>query len=171
VFKLLIQCTKKLATAAKIDLEEYTDCEPSPFYSWHANLYTYHRRKVVMLLNNATRYPIILYGMKAAEFKRFDQIALEAIRETFLLEGFSVEKINTYIKNCGKVTFCKTSSRSLLGQMTDMDGFVDACIDDYVSGDSINLVGLNIRLGKIILGGTANYKHPIDLLKAEMEKL
>ena len=168
---MLIQCTKKLATVAKIDLEEYTDCEPSSFYEWHANLYTYHRRKVVMLLNNATRYPIILYGMKAAEFKKFDQIALEAIRETFLLEGFPLDKVNKYIENCGKVTFCKTSSRSLLGQMTDMDRFVDAFIDEYFPSDSINLVGLNIRLGQIILGGATDYKFPIKLLKAEMEKL
>lgn len=87
---MLIQCTKKLATAAKVELEEYANSEVSPFYEWHANLYTYHRRKVVMLVNNAMRYPIVLYGMKAAEFKKFGQIVLEAIRETFLLEGFPV---------------------------------------------------------------------------------
>ena len=168
---MLIQCTKKLAVAGKFELEEYREGESSSFYEWHANLYMYHRRKVVMLLNNATRYPIILYGMKTAEFKRFDQIALEAIRETFLAEGFSKEKIDRYVENCGKVTFCKTSSRSLLGQMTDMDWFVDGFIDDYVPSDSINLVELNIRLGQIILGKAADYKHPIDLLKEEMEKL
>ncbi len=168
---MLIQCTKKLAKASKWDLVEYEKDEEPSFYDWHANLFLYNRRKGVMLMNDATRYCIILYGLKAADFKRFDQIALEAMKETFLAEGFSMNQINAYIENCGEVTYTKTSNRSILSQMSLFDWYVSEDIEEFVPSDSLNLVELNKEIGRIILGAAHKGFYPIELLKEQMEKL
>ena len=170
---MYIQCTKKLLEAGKFELGEYQGSELSPFYEWHANLFVLHRRKGVLLMNNATRYGIVLYGLKATEFKRFDQIVLDSMWETFLAEGFSEEQVRKYIENCGEVRYSKTNSRSVLGYLSQFDWYMSAFIDDYLPSDSINLVGLNLACGGnyTIFKQAGKIVHPLDLLKEEMEKL
>ncbi len=84
---MLIECTKKLADAMKIKLCEITPIKREPFYEWHAHLFWFDRRKGVILMNNQTRYCIVLYGVKAAHFKRLGSIMLSAIEETFIAES------------------------------------------------------------------------------------
>ena len=39
---------------------------------WHANLVSYDRRKAVVLMNNETRYPVVIYRPKPKDFKSLD---------------------------------------------------------------------------------------------------
>ncbi|MEH6944737.1 DUF6933 domain-containing protein [Bacillus sp. JJ722] len=118
---MIIECTKKLADAMKIKIEPYNPINSTPFYEWHANLFMFDRRKGVLLMNNTTRYSIVLYGLKMEHFKKFDSIVLAAIEETFLAVGFDKELVKTYIANCNAVTYSKTHDRSILGQMKEFE--------------------------------------------------
>ena len=113
---MLIECTKKLADAMKIKLGDITPIKREPFYEWHANLFWFDRRKGVILMNNQTRYCIVLYGVKAEHFKKLGSIMLSAIEETFMAEGFPVVRVKRYIENCGDVVYTKTHDRSILSQ-------------------------------------------------------
>nr|WP_029503850.1 hypothetical protein [Lachnoclostridium phytofermentans] len=88
---MLIECTKKLSEVMKINLTSYDESKADPFYEWHANVFMLFRRKGVLLMNNKTRYCIVLYGLKMEHFKKFDDIVLDAIEETFLIEGLAKE--------------------------------------------------------------------------------
>jgi hypothetical protein len=116
---MLIECTKKLADVMKIQLETAGNTAYEPFYDWHANLFTFDRRKAVILMNNATRYCIVLYGLKAEHFKKFESIVLASIEETFIAEGSSSDKVMKYIENCGSVKYTKTHDRSIISQMNE----------------------------------------------------
>ncbi|MBW9159667.1 hypothetical protein KTC93_09870 [Clostridium tagluense] len=94
-------------------------------------------------MNNKTRYCIILYGLKAEHFKRFDSIVLAAIKETFLAEGIGENKVDTYISNCGGIIYTKTHNRSILSQITDFFVDISWVIEEYIPSVNLNLVELN----------------------------
>jgi len=64
---MLIQCTKKLLDAIERKPVAYE--EKNLLFSWHANLITLNRKKTVVLVNDKTRYAVVLYGLKAKDFK------------------------------------------------------------------------------------------------------
>ena len=39
-------------------------------------------------MNDHNRYAVVLYGLKAKDFKRFTEIALQGIRETLGQKGY-----------------------------------------------------------------------------------
>ncbi|MDF2892747.1 MAG: hypothetical protein K0R80_3114 [Clostridia bacterium] len=165
-----IECTKKLADAMKIQLETVGNTAYEPFYDWHANLFTFERRKAVILMNNATRYCIVLYGLKAEHFKKFDSLVLDSIEETLIAEGFASDKVRKYIGNCGSVKYTKTHDRSIISQINEFLIHITWKIEYHLPSERLNLVELNKWAGELIcssLGGM----YPIELLRKEIEKL
>lgn len=75
---MFIQCTKKLLAQMRYE-PEHIDEPEQPLFSWHANLLTINRRKAVVLMNDASRYVIVLYGLKARDFSHLDTYIPEAI--------------------------------------------------------------------------------------------
>lgn len=166
---MIIECTKKLADAMKIKVKPYDVANAESFYEWHANLFMFDRRKGILLMNNKTRYCIVLYGVKLEHFKRFDKVVLDSISETFLAEGFDENIIDKYIANCRNVDYTKTHDRSVLGQMKDFDISISWQIEDYLPSENINLIELNKWVNNTLMCGSLNYVHPIDLLTKELE--
>lgn len=166
---MIIECTKKLAEAMKIKINPYNAANAGSFYEWHANLFVFDRRKGVILMNNKTRYCIVLYGVKMEHFKRFDKVVLDAIRETFLAEGFPEDTIDKYITKCGDVNYTKTHDLSVLGQMKDFDISISWKIEEYLPSKNINLIELDKWVNNTLMCGSLNYAYPIDLMREELE--
>ena len=168
---MLIECTKKLSEAMKIKLLPYDETKAAPFYEWHANLFYLFRRKGVLLMNNKTRYCIVLYGLKMEHFTKFDTIVLDAIKWTFLTEGIAREAVDAYIEDCGEVQYTKTHDRRVLGQMKEFDISISWEIEKHLPSSDINLVSLNHWIGHRLMCGSFNYANPIDLLRNEFEEV
>ncbi len=79
---MIINCTKKLQDELGIK-PSLVEIE-NPLFSWHANIVRVNRRKTVVLVNDASRYNIILYGLKAKDFKNIENITLCGIGEILL---------------------------------------------------------------------------------------
>lgn len=94
---MIIQCTKKLAGTMKVTLMPYSGTNADSFYEWHANLFMFDRRNGIILMNNKTRHYIVLYGVKMEHSKRFNKVVIDAIKETFLAEGFGEDIVDKYI--------------------------------------------------------------------------
>ncbi|TKI57408.1 hypothetical protein E8L90_19190 [Brevibacillus antibioticus] len=71
------------------------------------------------MMNNVTRYNFILYGLKKADFKRFDQIFLEKLSENLIADGIEQSLIQKYLYHAGEATFTQTSDRSIISQWND----------------------------------------------------
>lgn len=168
---MIIECTKKLADAMKIKLDLYDPTNADPFYEWHANLFMFDRRKGVLLMNNKTRYCIVLYGIKMEHFKKFDVIVLDAIRETFIAEGFRSDVVQKYVAKCDEVEYTKTHDRSVLGQMKDFYISISWQIEEYLPSENVNLEELNKWVGSSLMCGSLGYVNPIVLLKKEFESM
>ncbi|HWI54423.1 MAG TPA: hypothetical protein VNT57_01915 [Desulfobacteria bacterium] len=167
---MLMELTKKLADTMNIKLPDITPLKREPFYEWHANLFLFDRRKGVILMNNRTRYCIVLFGLKAEHFRKFSSIVLTAIEETFLAEGFPEELVRRYMEKCGNVVYTKTHDRSILSQINDMHVHLSWKIEEYLPNSGLNVMELNRWLGRILLG-SQGYSRPIEKLTEEMNLL
>jgi hypothetical protein len=164
---MFLECTQKLADVLKIQLTAISPLRREPLYEWHANLFMFNRRKGVIMMNNQTRYSVVMYGLKAEQFKKFDQFALAAIERAFLAEGFSEKVVAQYIENCREVVFTKTHDRSVISQMNDMLLIASYWTEDYLSATELCVVNLSKRLGEVPVG-SLKYAYPIDLLRQAM---
>ena len=102
---MYIQCTKKMLDkldSEKIRMVSADECDDGAdgFYSWHVNYITINRRKVIVCMNNLTRYPIILYRPKAKDIAHLESRIKEGIRTAFLEEGVPQELVEEYFRNC-----------------------------------------------------------------------
>ena len=168
---MLLSCTKKLADALKIKVFEVVPIRRNPLFEWHANLFVYQRRKGVIVMNNLTRYCVVLYGLKAEHFKKIDELVLSAIEQTFRAEGFSDEVISNFVRTSARVIYAKSSDRSILGQLVDVQYHLEWRLDERAPIDSIFLVDISKELNRIPLSKQMNYDYAIDLLQAELEKV
>ncbi|MEQ6360127.1 plasmid pRiA4b ORF-3 family protein [Thermoanaerobacter thermohydrosulfuricus] len=147
---MLIQCTKKLLDAIERKPVAYE--EKNLLFSWHANLITLNRKKTVVLVNDKTRYAVVLYGLKAKDFKRLDEIILNAIRMTLLDECIDEEIIEEYIKQSKEIVYGKTKNSSYVGKMNAACNVVylyeDLLLDNTVYQTFVSKVASRYWVGK-----------------------
>lgn len=103
---MIINCTKKLQDELGIKLEklEVTD----RLYSWHAHIIRVNRRKTVVLVNDASRYQVVLHGLKAKDFKNLDQLILDGIATILLSDGVNPQLVDAYLEQCGSFLSAKS---------------------------------------------------------------
>lgn len=71
----------------------------------------------MVLVNDRNRYAVILYDLRAKDFKNFSRIIVDAIRRVFQEEGIKDEVIDSYLAQSPHVRFTKTINRSLVARM------------------------------------------------------
>ncbi|MCD4827114.1 MAG: hypothetical protein K8Q99_04980 [Acholeplasmataceae bacterium] len=110
-----IQCTKNLLDFLKPEvIEKDTDHD---LFAWHANYITINRRKLLILMNDLTRFCIVLYGVKKSDFKDPVMMLQKSIIISMEVEEFDQELVLHYVNQIKKVTYSKTKDRTLVAQL------------------------------------------------------
>jgi hypothetical protein len=164
---MLIQCTKKLLDKLglhKDNLEPPYGSEdfPESLMAWHANLITLNRRKAIVLMNNETRFPVVIYRPKPKDFKRIDALIIEAIRTALHIEGVRKEVIDHYLAAAGEVKFSRTASKGLVAQMNNSANEI-ACMCDYLDENSLIQKYISLVAGRLLQKSKfGDYCYPAD---------
>ena len=121
---MIIQCTKALLDKLEIQKSDLVSPEgyeqfPKSLMGWHANLVTIHRRKVMILMNNETRYPIVINRLLKKDLSNINAVIQEAIRVALRMEGIKEAIIEDYLASGGDITFSKTASRSMVAKLNN----------------------------------------------------
>lgn len=121
---MLIQCTKSLLDQLGIKNSELYSPEgheqfPNRFMAWHANFVTIDRKKAIVLMNNGTRYSIVIYRPSKKDFSKINELICEAIITALRMEGVRKEVIEAYMEKAGEITFSKTASKSMVAKMNN----------------------------------------------------
>jgi len=82
--------------------------------AWHAGLITLDRRKVVVFMNNATRYPVAIYRPKPRDYRCMKHLIREAIVAALRMEGISEPVIARYMADAGEIKFSAAQDDRLL---------------------------------------------------------
>lgn len=90
-----IQCTKKLLDFLKPEIiEKNTD---NDFLAWHANYVNINRKKFLVLMNDLTRFCIVLYGVKKSDFKDSIFMLQKAIILSMTVEEYDQKIVLKYV--------------------------------------------------------------------------
>ncbi|EIJ78020.1 hypothetical protein PB1_10659 [Bacillus methanolicus PB1] len=103
-------------------------------------------------MNNLTRYNFVIFGLRKADFKHFDEIVLREIAEN--LKEDQVKKINEqkYINKCDQVLYTSTSDRSIISQINEIISETKYKMEeDKVNGIETNIYELNRFLNRFVM--------------------
>jgi hypothetical protein len=166
---MLIHCSKKLLDELKIKPD--AEMSEESLFSWSAHLLTIDRRKMVVAVNNENRYAIVLYGLKAKDFKRLDEVISDGIRETWRAEGIKDNVIEKYLSAAGEIRFTKSKDRSAVSRLNRACEYVNF-LGNYLDSTSL----INSRIGKevsrdLVGSGKNKYIYPYKEMFKELEHL
>lgn len=121
---MIIQCTKKVLDTLNVDAAQIVSAEgfdqfPESMYGWHANIVTIQRRKVLVLINNESRFPVIINRLLKKDVANIQRLIFEAIRVALQMEGVSKAVIDQYFATAGDLVFSKTANRSMIGRLSN----------------------------------------------------
>jgi len=167
---LQIKSTKKLLDELKIKPTEIKNI--NPIFSWHANIVLVSRRKTIFLINDATRMIIVLYGLKAANFKKLDSLILISIEENLLEGGIDQNLVNKYMDMIkGEVVYTKTDNRSILAALNQTMPYTYYGLAEVFDAENINQIKYNMQQLNYITKIGENYEKPIVLLNKYFDEL
>ena len=143
-----LHCTKKVLDFLKPDIEEVdTD---NDLYVWHVNYSIIDRKKLLVFMNDLTRFTVVLYGVRKSDFKDIPLMLNMGIHNAMQKLGFTFEEIQKYFDNEKPVvTFSKTKNRKLVARLNksveaaewgcydigiNFDVYQQDHLSDYVNG-------------------------------------
>ncbi|TLS36769.1 DUF6933 domain-containing protein [Pseudalkalibacillus caeni] len=166
---ITIQCTKKLIDNSPFEIEPVKE-ETDPFFSWHAHLFFFNRKKCVIVMNNKTRYNFVLYGLKKKEFDNFSDLFKRTLTKNLRAEQIPEEQIKKYIRECDSFIHTKTSDRSIISQINEILWFAkDRMEEDKMMGIETDFIELNRFLNDIPMTKLNGF--PNNVMCKEMESL
>lgn len=127
-----IQCTKKLLdmlpTLPGSPDDHPGDAGPQaagsreadPLFGWHANLVKVGRRQMLLMLNDYSRYPLFVYGVKRADLKNLPALFQQALTEIWLADGIDQPTVDRYLDLAGPIRITRSGSRSYVSNMVQL---------------------------------------------------
>lgn len=162
-----IQCTQKLLD--KLKLTAALPSEQNDFFDWHASHLLIDRHNTVLLTNNLCRYSLVLYGLKASDFKKLDGYFQQALSEVLFAEDVDKDTIEKYFELAGPIHFTKTGNRSITAQVAQI-GQVIPYYGEGFADDQIVQTDFNLMFGSYIQKVGQDYIYPRELLLAAMQR-
>ncbi|WP_062110026.1 plasmid pRiA4b ORF-3 family protein [Bacillus niameyensis] len=121
---MLIQCTKSFLDKFWLKGNEFAESEgaeeyPNSLMAWHGNFVSIGRKKAIVLMNNETRYPVVIYRPSKKDFSQIEDLISEAIATAFRMEGIHEDVIDAYLAKAGEISYSKTGSKSMVAKMNN----------------------------------------------------
>jgi len=164
---MIIQCTQALLNKMKITKDKLTPREghehlPNSLKAWHANIVNMDRRKAVVLMNNETRYTVVIYRPKPKDFARMKELIKEGIITALRMEGIREDVINRYMADAGEIAFSKTANRSMVAKMNNAVYEVEF-MQKYLDESTLTQRYISIVTGRSIQNSpSGEWFHPIE---------
>ncbi|GEM_PF-1104822 len=170
---MLIGITKKLRDKFKYINVEKIEERPEEIFCWHTSHFIHHRLTGLHIMNNKTRYSVILYNIKKKDIENIDEVFKTQLKDNLLMDGIDELTIHKYLKDLGEISFVKTNNRSILGQLNDSFYHLQADVEVVGTIMKHDLDYLNSRtndIPMIPLERDGYYPFPNRAMKQELER-
>ncbi|HAQ56517.1 MAG TPA: hypothetical protein DCR44_03850 [Acholeplasmatales bacterium] len=145
-----IQCTKKMLDFLKPEIiVKNTDDD---FFAWHADYFNVFRKKLFCLMNDLTRYCVVLYGLKKSDFKNPTELFARAVFITMAVQGYDLPLATAYTNQIHDVTFGKTKDRKLVARLNRAMFDLSWCCDGEFLAEYPEQPQLALRLNESPVG-------------------
>ena len=164
---MIIQCTKALLDKIGVKENDLISPEgyeqfPNSFMAWHANFVSIDRKKAIILMNNETRYPIVIYRPTKKDFSNIKKLICDAIAQALRIEGVHEDVIETYFAKAGEISFSRTASRSAIAKMNNAFHEIEM-MHEYLDEKTKIQKYISIVTGRLIqLSGARQSFYPFE---------
>ena len=107
---MLLKCSADMQKNMNLKADKLE--ENDRLFSWCAHTVKVSRRNCVVLMNSASKFNIVLWGLRAKDYEKLPSLIPEYIKAAMLDAYFSPEVIEKYLTDMGEVVICKNSNRS-----------------------------------------------------------
>lgn len=97
----------------------------SPLSGWHAHLLTLQRRQCVLMVHDATRFPVFIPCLTKADFAEFNYHFVNAFMNTLLKCGADTHHMDAAHASLQPLQGDNPCNRSVLGTLSQMQGDVE----------------------------------------------
>lgn len=173
---MIIQCTKTLLEKLEIPKSDLLSPEgyeqfPESLMGWHANMVTIHRRKVMILMNNETRYPVVINRLLKKDVSNIKTVIQEAIRVALRMEGVKESIIEDYLASAEDIRFSKTANRSMVAKMNNTVREIEM-MAEFLDKDTTIQRYISLVVSRMIqLDGPNNGFYPKNKMLESLAKL
>ena len=175
---MIIQCTKKVLDKIGMkDAEKAPDAPTSEneklkmqLHSWHVNLLTIDRRKVLLFLNDLSSVSVIVYRPQVKDYKHLNEILCEGIETLMRRYGVKEDVIRQYLEDDEYHCMCRSSSKSVLSRMTQFGNAVSWASLHFRDDQKVQINAM-ISLMDYITGTPQGYKTPDELFVGALSEL
>jgi hypothetical protein len=116
----------------------------NPLSGWHGNLVTLQRRQCVLLVHDATRFPLVLPALSKPDFAELNDRFVDVLMNTLLKVGAEEAQMNAAQKYLRPLQVEIGCNRSALGTLNQMKFEIEC----YVAHDGVNIAEMTgYRLG------------------------
>ena len=128
--------------------------------TWYAHTMKINRRKYVIYMHTSTHFCVVLWGLKAADYKKID------FKEQLgkLLQEYYVNSdlVLAYLYDCGEATVAKNTDRSATAQLNRM-AIELKYFQDAFDKDSLLQVNVSKSLNDRIFSMNGKYVYPKEV--------
>lgn len=173
---MIIQCTKALLDKLGIQNSDLLSPEgyeqfPESLMGWHANLIKMNRKNVMILMNNESRYPIVIYGLVKKDIENIASVIQEAVRVALQMEGVKDSIIESYLASSGAIQFSKTANRSMIAKMNNAVREIEM-MADYIEHEATIQRFISLQASRFIqMDGPKRGYYPKDRMIERLAKL
>lgn len=106
---MIIHATKKALplfsylTPSKDVNEAKIRSNQNPLNSWHANYFNVNRKKMLLLVNDASLYTILIPDVNATRKKELDKLISESLKIQLEIDGFPTSLTQPYLEQLGEI--------------------------------------------------------------------
>jgi hypothetical protein len=121
-------------------------------------------------MNDATKTIVLLYGLKALDFKRLDTIIIDAIKETISAYGIGEELTDKYITGAGAVCYANTDNKKVMGSLNKTITYMSYYAKEFTL-TSLNQISYNIKMSEYPFKFDGEYNFSKKVLQKYLIKL
>ena len=143
---MLIHCTKRACEHLKITPSAVTK-EYNPLYSWRLNIAEKGRQRLVVFMNEASHYCVMLCDIKAKHFSKLPQIFTERLREVMLAEQINPDIIDRYFAEAGEIEYFRNSNQQMTAWLNKACDYVWLGYRKRDTDIDISLFACDIHVG------------------------
>ncbi len=145
--------------------------QADPFYCWELHMIRLQGKNTLVAINASNRFAIVLWGMKAPQWKTLEEVIRNGIVRGFLSEGYTGQQVNAYFDQAGEICLTKTHGRSpvaTLNKMIGYLGFLPIAMDHGELYQMAHCHEINRELCHA--AGFTDYGLPVEFLEADMNR-
>lgn len=157
---MVLRCTARLSEL--VGTRDTSADEPPSADDWYANLIWIERRKCLQLMHAETLFPVLAADVRVGDLRPIGRFVTAVIHQALADEQLPADVLGAL--DADAVRLARTSSRRLLGYMTDDAKLCQHAAHTRGGLDRLDLDALNRRLRRTLHNHNGTYVTPLDLV-------